>query len=105
MAKHKELSAAALSFNEGQDAAPHLAAKGSGKLAEDIVDMAKELGIYVHQDETLLREMQRLKEGEEIPPQLFAIIARIVAFSYLLQGKTPQGWTRPDGSRAVSTQA
>ncbi len=105
MQETHELEAAALSYDEGKDAAPTLSAKGSGQRAQDIVKMAQELGIYVHQDQTLLNELKRLQEGEEVPPQLFGIIATILSFSYLLQGKTPENWTRPDGSRAINTKA
>ena len=106
MAQNKpELEAAALSYDEKHDAAPLLAAKGSGQRAQDIIEMAQELGIYVHQDEQLLNELKRLKVGQEVPPQLFGIIATILSFSYLLQGRTPEGWTRPDGTRAINTKA
>lgn len=105
MAEHKELKAAALSYDENSGKAPILAAKGSGSRAGEITEMAKELGIYIHQDEQLLNELQRLREGEEVPQQLFGIIATILAFSYVLQGKTPEGWPRPDGSRAINTKA
>ena len=70
--------------------------------AQAIVDMAKELGIYIHRDPQLLNELKRLREGEQVPPELFTIIATILSFSYILQGKTPSSYTRPDGSRAIN---
>ncbi|MBQ9274916.1 MAG: EscU/YscU/HrcU family type III secretion system export apparatus switch protein [Succinivibrio sp.] len=98
------LEAVSLSYDSAS-AAPTVAALGSGERAEAIVAMAQELGIYVHRDPQLLNELKRLKEGEQVPEQLFGIIATILSFSYILQGKTPDSWTRADGTRAVNTKA
>ena len=97
--------AVGLSYDEANRRTPVVSSKGEGAMADAIIAMANELGIYVHQDEQLLNELKCLKEGEEIPRELFEVIAQILAFSYLLQGKTPQAWTRPDGSRAININA
>ena len=39
-----------------------------------------------------------------VPPALYVVIAEILAYSYLLQGKYPEHWQRADGSRAVDTK-
>ena len=67
--------------------------------------MAKELGIYVHEDPLLADELSRLQEGEQIPKELFEVIAVILSFSYILQGKTPDVYKRKDGSTAVNIDA
>ena len=98
--------AVALSYDEDNPkSAPFVAAKGDFERAQAIVEMAEELGLYIHQDEKLLRELKSLKEGEEVPSQLFGVIATILAFSYILQGKTPKTWRRRDGTRAINLQA
>lgn len=96
--------AVGISYEEGAEA-PKISAIGSGDRARAIVDMAKELGIYIHRDPVLLNELQRLQEGDEVPAELFEAIAIILSFSYILQGKTPENWTRPDGSRAINIKA
>ena len=93
--------AVGISYDEDKRTTPVISSKGEGAMADAIVDMAKELGIYVHQDQQLLNQLKCLKEGEEIPRELFEVIAQILAFSYMLQGKTPQAYTRPDGSRRL----
>ena len=103
--RSKILEAVGISYDEDHDAAPIISSKGEGAMADAIVAMANELGIYVHRDERLLQELKCLKEGEEIPRELFEVIATILAFSYMLQGKTPHAWTRPDGSRAININA
>ncbi|MGN1280718.1 MAG: EscU/YscU/HrcU family type III secretion system export apparatus switch protein [Succinivibrio sp.] len=100
----KASAAVAISYNEG-DKSPFVSALGYESRAQAIIDMAKELGIYVHKDPVLLNELKSLKEGEQVPEQLFMIIAQILAFSYHLQGKTPEKYTREDGTVAVNTKA
>jgi type III secretion system FlhB-like substrate exporter len=84
------------------DNAPFIAAKGESKYADEIVEMAKELGIYVHKDPQLMKHLENLKEGENIPRPLFVVIAEIIAYSYYLQGKTPESWTDSEGVRHVN---
>lgn len=97
--------AVGLTYDEDSRKAPVVAVKGEGALADAIVEMANELGIYIHKDEQLMHELKCLKEGQEIPRELFEVIAQILAFSYILQGKTPQAWTRADGTRAININA
>lgn len=96
--------AVAISYNE-EKKSPFVSALGYESRAQAIIDMAKELGVYVHKDPVLLNELKALKEGEQVPEQLFQIIAEILAFSYLLQGKTPESYVRADGTKAINTKA
>ena len=103
-AQYEAASAAvALSYHEG-DASPFVSALGYESRAKAIIKMAQELGIYVHKDPVLLNQIKDLKEGEQVPEELFSIIATILSFSYYLQGKTPEMYTRPDGSKAVNIE-
>ena len=83
-------SATALQY-EGK-AAPTVTAKGHGDLADEIIDLARQHGILVHQDDELNKLLSQLALGEQIPPQLYVVIAELIAFSYVLQGKFPQNW-------------
>ncbi len=98
-------AAIALSYDTEQKENPFVSALGYESRAQAIIDMARELGIYVHKDPALLNQMKNLKEGEEVPKELFTIIATILSFSYYLQGKTPETYKRKDGSTAVNTDA
>lgn len=100
----KASAAVAISYNE-EKKSPFVSALGYESRAQAIIDMAKELGVYVHKDPVLLNELKALKEGEKVPEQLFQIIAEILAFSYLLQGKTPESYVRADGTKAINTKA
>lgn len=100
----KASAAVAISYNE-EKKSPFVSALGYESRAQAIIDMAKELGVYIHKDPVLLNELKALKEGEQVPEQLFQIIAEILAFSYLLQGKTPESYVRTDGTKAINTKA
>lgn len=100
----KASAAVAISYNE-EKKSPFVSALGYESRAQAIIDMAKELGVYIHKDPVLLNELKALKEGEQVPEQLFQIIAEILAFSYLLQGKTPESYLRADGTKAINTKA
>ena len=100
----KASAAVAISYNE-EKKSPFVSALGYESRAQVIIDMAKELGVYIHKDPVLLNELKALKEGEQVPEQLFQIIAEILAFSYLLQGKTPESYVRADGTKAINTKA
>ncbi|MCC5825500.1 EscU/YscU/HrcU family type III secretion system export apparatus switch protein [Alkalimonas sp.] len=86
----KTKSATALKY-DGKSA-PKVVAKGHGELAEDILSIAKEHGILVHEDEELSKLLTGLELGDSIPTELYLIIAELIAFSYVLQGKFPENW-------------
>lgn len=83
-------SAVGLSY-DGQ-VAPKIVAKGHGALADEIIRLAKEHGVLVHEDENLNRLLQQMELGSEIPQELYLLIAELIAFSYVLQGKFPENW-------------
>lgn len=89
---------------DGQ-AQPTVSQKASGFNAEQIIALAHEQGIYMHEDPGLLARLTQLEQGDAIPPALFVIIAELLAYSFLLQGKYPEQWRRADGSVAIHTQS
>ncbi|WP_341501670.1 EscU/YscU/HrcU family type III secretion system export apparatus switch protein [Gallaecimonas sp. GXIMD4217] len=80
--------------------APTLDFKVSGEEARQLLAAAREAGVMVHEDEALLAMLERLEAGAEIPPQLYVIIAELIAFAWYLQGKTPPHWRDGDGHHA-----
>lgn len=71
---------------------PEVSSKGFGELAEHIIQYAKENDILLHQDEALASSLASLEVGQEIPEELYYVIAELIAYSYVLQGKFPPGW-------------
>lgn len=82
--------AVALSY-DGRNA-PKIVATGEGLIAEEIIALAKANGVYIHQDPYLSHFLQLLEFGEEIPKELYLLIAELIAFVYMLDGKFPEQW-------------
>ena len=78
--------AAALKYERGKGA-PKVVAKGEGKLAERIVELAKEAGVPVLEDRGLVEFLMEVEVGEEIPPELYRAVARILAYIYKITGR------------------
>lgn len=78
-------------FYDGQNA-PAVSASGSGDLARQIIEIAREHGIPLFENETLLKLLTDIGIGEEIPETLYLCIAQVIAFAYKIQGKFPEGW-------------
>lgn len=74
--------AAALRYNAEKDSAPRVVAKGSGKIAERIIEIAKEHNIPIRDDPELIEVLSSLEIYEEIPPELYRAVAEILAFIY-----------------------
>ncbi|MCC2606177.1 EscU/YscU/HrcU family type III secretion system export apparatus switch protein [Planctobacterium marinum] len=87
---------------DGSDA-PTVVAKGFGDLADEIVSLAKQSGVLVHEDPFLSELLARMDLGQEIPENLYYVIAELIAFSYLLQGKTPENWQPKPGQLSYKT--
>ncbi|MCH1931737.1 EscU/YscU/HrcU family type III secretion system export apparatus switch protein [Shewanella acanthi] len=86
----KTKKAVALSY-DGQHA-PKIVASGEGLVAEEIIALAKEAGVFIHQDPHLSDFLRLLEVGEEIPKELYLLIAELIAFVYMLDGKFPEQW-------------
>ena len=91
---HTGAAAAALRYRQDRDNAPRLVAKGYGKIAEKIIEAAKEAGIPIREDPDLLSLLMMLNIDEMIPPELYAAVAELLAFVYRLNNRMP---VRPTG--------
>lgn len=78
-------------FYEGQTA-PTITAKQQGEAAQALINAAIEAGIPLYENPALLAELSELGLGQEIPPELYRLIAEILAFAFHIQGKTPPGY-------------
>ncbi|CAM4349516.1 MAG: EscU/YscU/HrcU family type III secretion system export apparatus switch protein [Paenibacillus macerans] len=74
--------AVALKYDPGQGEAPVVAAKGSGLLAERILETAKEHGIPVQEDAALVEVLSKLDLDQQIPAELYDLVAEILTFIY-----------------------
>ena len=77
--KEKEKLAIALAYNPG-DVAPTVLATGKGIIAEKIIVGAKENDIPLYEDEKLAKTLSKLELGENIPPELYNVVAEVLVF-------------------------
>lgn len=76
--------AVALRYDAESNAAPRVIAKGAGYVAEQILALAKENDIHVHEDPDLLNVLSVLDLHAEVPEHLYKAVAEILAFVYQL---------------------
>lgn len=72
--------ATALQYNQKKDRAPKVVAKGKGLIAEKIIEKAEEHDVAIYQDEKLSQQLYNLSLGEEIPAELYHVIAEVLVF-------------------------
>jgi len=72
--------------------APIVSAAGEASLAEEILRIAREHDVPIYENADLVDILSRLEVGSEIPELLYRAIAEIIAFVYMLKGKTPEGF-------------
>ncbi|WP_261842392.1 EscU/YscU/HrcU family type III secretion system export apparatus switch protein [Aliamphritea ceti] len=86
--EQKQLNQKAIALNYDRDSAPKLVAKGRGVIAEQIIALANEHDVHIHESPELVEVLLRLELGDEIPESLYRAIAEIIAFTYNLKQNT-----------------
>jgi len=72
--------AVALRYDPDLDNAPKIMAKGAGVIAEKIIENAEEAEVNIYQDAALVNDLTRMDIGENIPPDLYEVVAQILVF-------------------------
>ena len=72
--------AVALRYDPSAAAAPRVVASGSGLVAEQILELARQHGVPVKDDPQLVQALMKLDIGEMIPPQLYLVVAEVFAW-------------------------
>ncbi len=74
--------AVALSYDSKVDISPRLVAKGSGKLAQNIIDIAKEHNLPIKEDPDLIELLSKVDLNQEVPSNMYKAIAEVFKFLY-----------------------
>ncbi len=85
--KKKPSKAVALTYDDEKDRAPRVVAKGSGNIADKIIEIAKQNDIPLYKDKNLVQVLEALDLETEIPPELYRAVAVVLAFIYRLNKK------------------
>lgn len=80
----RQRAAAAIAYREG-DGAPRVVAKGRGIVADTIIERARASGVYVHESRELLALLMQIDLDSHIPPQLYIVVAELLAWLYHLE--------------------
>lgn len=79
----------AVSLDYDGGAAPRVSAKGSGHLAQQIIDLAKQHNIPIKQDPNLTELLSQVEIDQQIPAVLYEAVVQVLIFAYQVSGKTP----------------
>jgi flagellar biosynthesis protein len=88
--KDKLLTAVALKYNNQKNDAPIVAAKGRGLVAENIIQTAKEHDIPIQEDPSLVEILSQLNINDQIPEELYQVVAEIFAYIYKIDQSAKQ---------------
>lgn len=79
--------AIALKFDSEKMVAPKIVAKGAGKIAERIREIAVENNVPIVENKPLARTLFKIAEiGDFIPAELYQAVAEVLAYVYRLKG-------------------
>lgn len=85
--QHHANQAVALAYRPESDKAPKVIASGKGCVAQRIIELAGEHGIYIHDDPDLVEVLSQLDLNAEIPTDLYLVVSELLAFVYGLNRK------------------
>jgi flagellar biosynthetic protein FlhB len=89
---------------ESAKGAPRVVAKGAGEVAAKLRELAAEARVPMVQDIPLARALHASCElGQEVPPQLFTAVARVLAFVMHLGARGVRGGLHRPGFEAPDT--
>lgn len=77
----------AIALQQAGNRAPIVLAKGTGKVADQILEKAEENNIPIQKDPALAELLGQLNINEAIPEELYGAVAEVLAFIYQLDKK------------------
>ena len=86
--KQTPKQAVALRYQANEMDAPTVIAKGKGVTAESIIQKAKEYDIPIQEDPSLVEVLAKLELNQQIPEELYQVVAEVLAFVYQTDRRT-----------------
>ena len=74
--------AVALKYDRATHRTPRLTARGWDASARRIIALARTKGVPVQSEPDLAQVLAQLDPGVEVPPELYEVVARVLAFIY-----------------------
>jgi len=88
--QNKSTAKIAVALQYDGENTPIITAKGVGDIADKILEFARLHNIPIEKDSGLVELLAQLQLNDEIPETLYAAVAEVIAFAYLLRGKWPK---------------
>ena len=79
--------AVALAYEGGK--APKVVASGKGAVADHIIALARDHGVYVHESRELVALLMDVELDCEVPPELYRVVAELLAWLYRIEAALP----------------
>jgi flagellar biosynthesis protein len=79
-------------------------AKGKGLIAEQIMQRARDAGVYLHESRELVALLMDVDLDRQIPPALYRVIAELLAWLYHIEVAQKNGGelpAAPDAARLI----
>jgi flagellar biosynthesis protein len=77
----------AVALHYDRSGAPRVVAKGRGSIGAKIIEVAKEHGIPIEENEVLAGALSNVELGDEIPAELYKAVAEVLIFVLRLSGR------------------
>ena len=72
--------AVAIKYSPYKDSAPKIIASGKGIVADNIIQKADQSNVPIHHDSSLAHALTELQIGQDIPPEVYEVVAQILLF-------------------------
>jgi flagellar biosynthesis protein len=82
--KRARKAAVAMRYHPREQAVGQVVARGQGRLAEQIIELARAHGIPIKEDPDLVEILSRLQILEDVPPEIYILAAEMLGFSFRL---------------------
>ncbi len=96
-------SSAAVALKYDGEKAPTITATGTYELADEIIRIARAHNVPLYENAELAGVLARLSLNDEIPENLYRVIAEILAFAFHIRGRTPEDAGRDAATPFSST--
>jgi flagellar biosynthesis protein len=70
----------AVALHYDRTGAPSVVAKGKGAIGAKIIEVAKEHGVPIEENEVLAGALSNVELGDEIPTELYKAVAEVLVF-------------------------
>ena len=88
-------NAVAVGYNAEKDTAPRILASGQGAVAQKIIELARQNGVTLKEDPLLVAALASLEVDTLIPPELYSVVAEVLAYVYRVRERQFQSPDSP----------